>query len=114
MLVSMGKASPALPLIIGACKRSSSPATNKAARAWNSEAMKREAMSAICSVSKAPDNSRDISYSARARLSRCVDTSAWYFKPAVSWPTTSATNSITAKVTTYCASDTANVKRGGT
>ena len=32
----------------------------------------------------------------------------------MSWPISRPTSSITAKVTTYCASDTAKVKRGGT
>ena len=43
----------------------------------------------------------------RIRCSRC-DAAACSFSPAVSWPTTSATTSITAKVTRYCTSLTAN------
>ena len=58
--------------------------------------------------SSAPDRSRDISYSARTRCSRSVATRAWNFRPAVIWPITSATTSITAKVSRYCTSLTAN------
>ena len=55
-----------------------------------------------------------MSYRLRMRCSRCVAASACTFSPAVSWPIASATTSITAKVTRYCTSLTANEKRGGT
>ena len=38
---------------------------------------------------------------------------AWKRSPAVSWPVTRPTTSMTAKVSRYCTSDTANDKRGG-
>ena len=48
------------------------------------------------------------------RCSRSAATCAWTFNPAVNWPTTKATTSITTNVTRYWTSLTANEKRGGT
>ncbi len=62
----------------------------------------------------APDRSRDIAYIARTRSSRERATRAWNLSPAVSWPMTSATTSMTANVSRYCASVTLKLKRGGT
>ncbi len=76
--------------------------------------MKSRVISRIWSVCKALDKARANSYSARTRLSRWAATRAWKRRPEVSWPMIRPTTSITAKVTRYCTSLTANEKRGGT
>ena len=65
-------------------------------------------------VSNAADSSRVSSNSDWARRSRLIDTPAANRNPAVSCPTRSPTPSITAKVTMYCTSLTANDRRGDT
>ena len=99
---------------MGGPSRSFSSASRSAQRAPNSVSAKRWLISAICSGIRAPDRSRDISYSARTRCSRRLATRAWYFRPVVSWAVMRPTASMTAKVIRYCTSLTANEKRGGT
>ncbi|MNT14273.1 hypothetical protein D3C72_1492700 [compost metagenome] len=98
----------------GACKLPSSSGNSKVARARKARSMALFVMSKICSVCSTPDNSRENSYRARARASRCEATRAWKRRPAVRWPVIRPTASITPNVITYWKSPTANEKRGGT
>ena len=87
---------------------------NTCARPRNSRPIVRSAISTHCSVSSTLERSRATSKSARERVSRCVATRAWKRRPAVSWPVIRPTASITAKVSRYCTSLTANDMRGET
>ena len=85
-----------------------------ATSALNSRPMTDTAASIAWSWVRMLDRSRAASNKARERTSRCVATLAWKRSPAVSWPVTRPTTSITAKVSRYCTSDTANDNCGGT
>ena len=56
-------------------------------------------------LSSAAERSRVSSNSDCDRRSRLAEMRAWKRRPAVSWPVSKPTTSMTAKVTTYCASD---------
>ena len=62
----------------------------------------------------APDKSRVSSNKDCARRSRLVEIRASNFSPAVSWPVSKPTISITPNVTKYCTSVTAKENRGAT
>lgn len=68
----------------------------------------------IASRPRAAASSRLIAYSDAVRRSRAPATRVCWRTLAISVAMVSATTSMVAKVTMYCASETANVRRGGT
>ena len=80
----------------------------------NTSATCRTATRAMFSLPRVAASSRLIAYSSAVRRSRAPATRFCCRTFAIRLPMVSVTASMTRKVTTYCASLTSNVKRGGT